>query len=107
MAFDKKQYDKKYNAENTTRKSLVFNKKDPEDRILLEYLNAKGARAANEYIKELIRDDMKTGVWYFFEEPDEYYHYECSECGTWFSPVDWDKDKYKHCPHCGVKMSDS
>jgi hypothetical protein len=58
MPFDKKQYDTKYNADNITRKSLVFNKKDPEDMILLEYLNAKGARAANEYIKNLIRADM-------------------------------------------------
>lgn len=62
MAFDKKQYDTKYNAENTTRKSIVFNKKDPEDMILLEYLNAKGARAANEYIKKLVREDIEKAL---------------------------------------------
>ena len=59
MPFNKKEYDTKYNAENTTRKSIVFNKKNPDDMILLEYLNSKGTRAANEYVKQLIRDDMK------------------------------------------------
>ena len=59
MPFNKKQYDTKYNAENTTRKSIVFNKKDPEDMAILEYLNAKGTRAANEFVKQLIRDDMR------------------------------------------------
>ena len=59
MPFDKVRYDMEYNAKNITRKSIVFNKKDPEDMAILEYLNAKGARAANEFIKQLIREDMK------------------------------------------------
>jgi hypothetical protein len=62
MPFNKLQYDRQYNAENTTRKSLVFNKKDPEDMMILDYLNSKGARRSNEYIKQLIREDMKRGI---------------------------------------------
>ena len=59
MPFNKVQYDMEYNAKNITRKSVVFNKKDPEDMRILEYLNSKGARRSNEYIKQLIREDME------------------------------------------------
>lgn len=51
-------YDKAYLQENTTRVSLVFNKRKPDDLILMEWLKAQ-AEGSNGYIKRLIREDME------------------------------------------------
>lgn len=54
--FNKSDYDKKYAKEHITRKFLAFNKDDPNDILLLSWLNAQGN--VNAYVKQLIRDDM-------------------------------------------------
>lgn len=55
---NKATYDKKYQAENVTRKSIFFNKGNPEDLEMLEWLKEKGERRISGYVKGLIRDDM-------------------------------------------------
>lgn len=59
MPFDKSQYDMEYARENITRKFLAFNKNDPADVAILEHLRNIPRGTMNEYIKQLIRDDMK------------------------------------------------
>ena len=111
MAFDKNKYDQEYNKAHIRRKFIPFNDNNPDDCLMLECLEQQGN--VTQYIKQLIRDDMKRGVWNFFEEPDEYYHYECSNCGEWLSPGVWDTNTKPYdagfifCPYCGVKMTDS
>ena len=113
MAYIKSEYDKEYAKQHITRKFIPFNDTVPEDVELLKWLDLK--RNVTQYIKQLIRDDMdnKPGVWNFFEEPDGYYHYECSLCEEWLCPGDWNTDTkpyaagFKFCPYCGGKMSDS
>ena len=58
MPFNKGEYDKEYNKANVTRKFIPFNKNNPEDVALLEWVNAKGKGKVTEYIKSLIREDM-------------------------------------------------
>ena len=59
MAFDKTKYDTEYNAKNVTRKFLAFNKNDPDDMELLNWLKGIGKGNVNEYVKGLIRADME------------------------------------------------
>ena len=56
MAFDKGQYDTKYNRENVTRKFIPFNKNNSLDEAMLEHLATVGN--VTQYIKRLIREDM-------------------------------------------------
>lgn len=58
MPFNKGKYDTEYNMNNVTRKFIPFNKNNPEDVALLEWVNAKGKGKVTEYIKSLIREDM-------------------------------------------------
>lgn len=48
--------DLKYNRENIIQKIVAFNRKNPEEMILYNYLIGKGN--INGYIKQLIREDM-------------------------------------------------
>ena len=49
-------------------------------------------------------DPLKHGHWVFYEEPDGYYHSECSECGQWCDEDVFLKGKWHYCPNCGAKM---
>ena len=49
--------DLKYNRENIIQKILTFNRKNPDDMAILNYLKSKDN--ANGYIRQLIRFDMK------------------------------------------------
>lgn len=46
------------------------------------------------------------GRWLFYEEPDGYYHTECSECGQWCDEDVFLKGKWHYCPNCGAKMDE-
>lgn len=59
MKFNKSEYDQKYARENVTRKHLVFNRNNSDDRVLLEWISTKVN--INAYIKQLIREDMAKG----------------------------------------------
>ena len=54
-------YDKLYLQQNTTRVSLVFNKRKPDDLIIMEWLKTR-AEGSNGYIKRLIRADMESSL---------------------------------------------
>ena len=49
--------DLKYNRENIIQKILSFNRKNPEDMKILDFLNSKNNVAG--YIKKLIMDDIR------------------------------------------------
>lgn len=51
-------------------------------------------------------DAVKHGHWLFYEEPDGYYHSECSECGRWCDEDVFLKGKWHYCPNCGAKMDE-
>lgn len=51
-------------------------------------------------------EPTKHGHWLFYEEPDGYYHSECSECGQWCDEDVFLKGKWHYCPNCGAKMSE-
>ena len=53
---EKSARDMKYNRENIIPKMITFNRKNPEEMILFDYLIGKGN--VNGYIKQLIREDM-------------------------------------------------
>lgn len=50
--------------------------------------------------------EYKHGHWLFYEEPDGYYHSECSECGQWCDEDVFLKGKWNYCPNCGCKMDE-
>lgn len=54
--FDKAAYDKAYYKEKIIRKVINFNRSDPADLALLEWLEQQPN--ATQYIKSLIRADM-------------------------------------------------
>lgn len=54
-------YDAKYREQNVTRKSVYFNKNNPEDQEMVRHLDSKGQRNISGYIKDLIKEDMETG----------------------------------------------
>lgn len=59
--------------------------------------------SAFDAIAELPSDE-KHGKWGLYEEPDGYYHTECSECGKWFDEdLYWEKTA-NFCPNCGARM---
>lgn len=49
-------------------------------------------------------EPVKHGHWLFYEEPDGYYHSECSECGQWCDEDVFLKGKWHYCPNCGAMM---
>lgn len=49
-------------------------------------------------------EPVRHGHWLFYEEPDGYYHSECSECGQWCDEDVFLKGKWHYCPNCGAKM---
>ena len=51
-------------------------------------------------------EEVKHGHWLFYEEPDGYYHTECSECGQWCDEDVFLKGKWHYCPNCGAKMDE-
>lgn len=57
MKFNKSEYDQKYARENVTRKHLVFNRNNQDDKAILEWLSTKAN--INAYIKQLIKADME------------------------------------------------
>lgn len=57
MAFNKSKYDTQYNREHVRRKFIPFNDQNPDDEIMLEWLEKQGN--VTQYIKGLIQDDMK------------------------------------------------
>ena len=48
-------------------------------------------------------EPVRHGHWLFYEEPNGYYHSECSVCGQWCDEDVFLKDKWHYCPHCGAK----
>ena len=57
MAFDQSKYVQEYAKENIIRKFLPFNKMNPDDMILLEWV--KRQPNFTQYIKALIRADYE------------------------------------------------
>lgn len=57
LKFNKSAYDQQYTKENIARKLLTFNRNNPSDIRLFDWINSQGN--ATEYIKRLIREDMK------------------------------------------------
>ena len=57
MPFNKGKYDTEYNKTNVTRKFIPFNKNNPEDVALLDWLNRRDNVTA--YVKQLIKQDIK------------------------------------------------
>ena len=55
----KMEYDRKYATDNVTRKSIYFNKNDPDDIRMVSFLDNKGKRNISGYVKGLIKEDMK------------------------------------------------
>lgn len=51
-------------------------------------------------------EPVRHGHWLFYEEPDGYYHTECSECGQWCDEDVFLKGKWHYCPCCGAKMDE-
>lgn len=51
-------------------------------------------------------EPVRHGHWLFHEEPDGYYHSECSECGQWCDEDVFLKGKWNYCPNCGAKMDE-
>ena len=54
-------YDAKYREKNVTRKSVYFNKNNPEDQEIVQHLDSKGQRNISGYIKGLVKKDMDAG----------------------------------------------
>ena len=74
------------------------------DAVLLEdYMSM--VRTVNK-LTQALAESVKHGHWLFYEEPDGYYHTECSECGQWCNEDVFLKGKWHYCPHCGAKMDD-
>lgn len=72
------------------------------------YYYQLGWNAAIETICDCVPtvDPVKHGHWLFYEEPDGYYHSECSECGQWCDEDVFLKGKWHYCPNCGAKMDE-
>lgn len=56
---NKQAYDAKYIKENIIQRTLSFNRGDPEDMEMYEWIKSKGRGNGTPYIKGLIREDMK------------------------------------------------
>lgn len=57
-------------------------------------------------LTQALANSEKHGHWLFYEEPDGYYHSECSECGQWCDEDVFLKGKWHYCPNCGAKMDE-
>ena len=57
MAFNKGAYDKQYAKEHIKRKFIPFNDTDPEDMMLLDWINKQPN--VTQYVKKLVAEDMK------------------------------------------------
>ncbi len=57
--FDKGAYDMAYMKKNIITKTLQFNRRKPEDMMLLEHAESRGN--FNQYVKGLIQTDMEQG----------------------------------------------
>ena len=66
--------------------------------------NRKGLIHSSDVDNAPTIDAVKHGHWLFYEEPDGYYHSECSECGQWCDEDVFLKGKWHYCPNCGAKM---
>lgn len=55
---EKYSYDQTYIRENMTTVGVTFNKRKPDDMILLDWLNNRDEKKV-AYIKRLIREDME------------------------------------------------
>lgn len=107
MPFNKGEYDKEYNKANVTRKFIPFNKNNPEDVVLLEWLNKRDN--VTEYVKKLICADMKTKALPYnvievidIDDGSEGHRFDkyCPSCNVgfgWFMPP-------KFCPKCGQQI---
>ena len=60
MAFDKGKYDAEYNRTQVKCKRIPFNKNNPDDMELLEWLEKHDN--VTQYVKQLIREDMRKTV---------------------------------------------
>lgn len=54
----KAEYDRQYQQDNVSRMSIFFNKGNPEDVDMMDWLDKKGKRNKSGYVKGLIREDM-------------------------------------------------
>ena len=92
-------------------KMPTLNIKDiPEAKIVkLVDLSEDSVNKIAEAVAQKIAVDakpMKHGHWLFYEEPDGYYHSECSECRQWCDEDVFLKDKWHYCPNCGARMDE-
>lgn len=55
--FDQKEYVKEYQRENRIAKKVTFNRKNPDDMAMVEWLDHR-PEGIVQYLKSLIRDDM-------------------------------------------------
>lgn len=55
--FDKAAYDARYLRENMIQKKIQFNRQNPADMKMLEWVTAQGNFTA--YVKSLIKQDME------------------------------------------------
>lgn len=55
---EKYSYDQQYIKENILTVGVTFNKRKPEDMLLLDWLNNRNEKKVS-YIKRLIREDME------------------------------------------------
>lgn len=55
--FDQAEYIRRYQRENRIEKKVTFNRHDPQDMILLDWLTSRPGGMVR-YIKTLIRSDM-------------------------------------------------
>ena len=81
---------------------------DEAYKVLTDYYHQR-TEIQHETLKEALSkvptvDAVKHGHWLFYEEPDGYYHSECSECGQWCDEDVFLKGKWHYCPFCGAKM---
>ena len=58
MPYNKAEYDMRYFKTHVTRKAVIFNEMNVEDKCLLAWV--KQQPNFNRYIKELIRQDLTT-----------------------------------------------
>ena len=56
--FNQKEYVKEYQRENRIAKKVTFNRKNPDDMKLVEWLDTR-PEGIVQYLKTLIREDME------------------------------------------------
>ena len=83
---------------------------DEAYKVLTDYYHHR-TEIQHEALKEALSKvptvaAIKHGHWLFYEEPDGYYHSECSECGQWCDEDVFLKGKWHYCPNCGARMDE-